>query len=505
MKKVYICLLAGLLSFTSCNDWLDVDPKTSIAADKQFSSEYGFKDALTGIYLKLTSTNLYGRNLTFGYLDELARLYQDQNVQTESEWRYIYNYKNEYKSTVNGIFVDMYNTIANINQLLTMLEEKRDVLKTPRYYETMKGEALGLRAFLHFDLLRLYGPIFKENPIGQSIPYRKVFNDQTTPILPANEVVELILNDLLDAQEALKDSDPLDFFTDRSPEGGLEKKDMFLLDRQFRMNLYAVKAMLARVYCYKGDAESRRLALQYANEVINAPYFSLYNRQSNTDYNSIRYAEQVFGISVVDLDDLLERNNMSMGSASSIEQNLHSRYVVNEELFNKMYEMEAGGTNDWRTLNVMFGVTDSRFFYCLKYNQDRFSSNADGKDAMPLIRLPEMYYIIAECTDDAGASVEVLNDIRQSRGWSYDDKLSKEGYDDLYKEEGAEDKTLTKRVNLIMKEYRKEYYAEGQLFFYLKAHNFKSFIGNLFPDGMLLEHYQWPLPDNEIIFGNNSK
>ena len=89
MKKVYICLLAGLLSFTSCNDWLDVDPKTSIAADKQFSSEYGFKDALTGIYLKLTSTNLYGRNLTFGYLDELARLYQDQNVQTESEWRYI--------------------------------------------------------------------------------------------------------------------------------------------------------------------------------------------------------------------------------------------------------------------------------------------------------------------------------------------------------------------------------------------------------------------------------
>ena len=35
----------------------------------------------------------------------------------------------------------------------------------------------------------------------------------------------------------------------------------FLVNREFRMNLYAVKAMLARVYCYKGDAESKRLAV----------------------------------------------------------------------------------------------------------------------------------------------------------------------------------------------------------------------------------------------------
>lgn len=52
---------------------------------------------------------------------------------------------------------------------------------------------------------------------------------------------------------------------------------MFLLDRQFRMNLFAVKAMMARVYCYKGDVESRKLAAQYAKEVIGATdYFSLY-------------------------------------------------------------------------------------------------------------------------------------------------------------------------------------------------------------------------------------
>ena len=61
----------------SCSDWLDVSPKTSIPTDKQFESESGFKDALTGIYLKLGTTTLYAGDLTYAYLDELAGLYSD--------------------------------------------------------------------------------------------------------------------------------------------------------------------------------------------------------------------------------------------------------------------------------------------------------------------------------------------------------------------------------------------------------------------------------------------
>ena len=61
----------------SCSDWLDVSPKTSIPTDKQFESESGFKDALTGIYLKLGTQTLYAGDLTYAYLDELAGLYSD--------------------------------------------------------------------------------------------------------------------------------------------------------------------------------------------------------------------------------------------------------------------------------------------------------------------------------------------------------------------------------------------------------------------------------------------
>ena len=59
MKKIHILLLVAMLGLTACNNWLDVEPKTSIPADKQFSSESGFKDALTGVYIKLGSATLY--------------------------------------------------------------------------------------------------------------------------------------------------------------------------------------------------------------------------------------------------------------------------------------------------------------------------------------------------------------------------------------------------------------------------------------------------------------
>lgn len=44
----------------------------------------------------------------------------------------------------------------------------REVITTPGYYEIMKGEALGLRAFLHFDLLRMFGPVFAMEPQGKA-------------------------------------------------------------------------------------------------------------------------------------------------------------------------------------------------------------------------------------------------------------------------------------------------------------------------------------------------
>ena len=57
----------------------------------------------------------------------------------------------------NGeLFLQQYKTITNLNQMLAYMEN--GVLSS-REYALYKGEALGLRAYLHFDLIRLYGPM----------------------------------------------------------------------------------------------------------------------------------------------------------------------------------------------------------------------------------------------------------------------------------------------------------------------------------------------------------
>ena len=509
MKQIiYILLTTTMLGLMSCSDWLDVSPKTSIPTDKQFESESGFKDALTGIYLKLGTTTLYAGDLTYAYLDELAGLYSDYpgyNTNAVFDQSIVFDYENMFLSKKNGIYSTMYNIIANINNFLEYVDKNKDVLVTERYYETMKGEALGLRAFLHFDLLRMFGPVYKEHPASKAIPYRIAFDKDATPVLPASEVVDAILKDLNDAEKLLKENDPLDFFTDRTDEDFTEKNH-FLVNREFRMNLYAVKAMLARVYCYKGDAESKGLATEYAKEVIAASkYFALYKSQTASNYNSIRYAEQIFGITVNEFSNLLIGNYMDMENT-----NTQQRFYLDGDKFKFFYETADAGNTDWRKNTEMFEVVNSGAsrdinVFCRKYNQKPLNIGYvySGANAVPLIRLPEMYYIVAECASSASESADALNTVRFARGISYSDEIPTTGYDDL-DNTSEEDKSQTKRINEIMKEYRKEYFAEGQLFYFLKAHNYSTYYGCGI-ETMTEAHYQMTLPDDEYIFGNNSK
>ena len=507
MKQIiYILLTTTMLGLMSCSDWLDVSPKTSIPTDKQFESESGCKDALTGIYLKLGTTTLCGGDLTYAYLDELEGLYSDYpgyNTNAVFDQSIVFDYENMFLSKKNGIYSTMYNIIANINNFLEYVDKNKDVLVTERYYETMKGEALGLRAFLHFDLLRMFGPVYKEHPASKAIPYRIAFDKDATPVLPASEVVDAILKDLNDAEKLLKESDPLDFFTDQTDEDFTDKNH-FLVNREFRMNLYAVKAMLARVYCYKGDAESKGLATEYAKQVIAASkYFTLYKSQTASNYNSIRYAEQIFGITVNEFSNLLIGNYMDMENT-----NTQQHFYLDGDKFKFFYETADAGNTDWRKNTEMFEVINGASrtdVFCRKYNQKPLNGGYaySGADAIPLIRLPEMYYIVAECVPSASESADALNTVRFARGISYSDEISSIGYDDL-DNTSEEDKNQTKRINEIMKEYRKEYFAEGQLFYFLKAHNYSTYYGCGI-ETMTEAHYQMTLPDDEYIFGNNSK
>ena len=68
-----------------------------------------------------------------------------------------------------SIWEKSYNLIANINKLLENCEKYRDVL-SDEYYQLIKGEALALRAYLHFDIFRLFGPLYESNNNVTKLP-----------------------------------------------------------------------------------------------------------------------------------------------------------------------------------------------------------------------------------------------------------------------------------------------------------------------------------------------
>ena len=82
-------LLLAICFFTSCEDWLDVSPKSQIKEEDHFSREGGYKDQLTGIYTALTTQEMYGLNMGIGFVEVLSHSY---DIDPSGRWRYVNNF-----------------------------------------------------------------------------------------------------------------------------------------------------------------------------------------------------------------------------------------------------------------------------------------------------------------------------------------------------------------------------------------------------------------------------
>ncbi|TCD25462.1 RagB/SusD family nutrient uptake outer membrane protein [Pedobacter psychrodurus] len=479
IKIIILFMLCSVGLLTSCKKWLDVKPKTAVKSDDLFSTEFGFVDALTGVYVKMGAQTLYAKNLSYGFIDVLGQRY-DKPTYNTAAW---YNYKNNEvpssaQSTVGGIYSNMYNIIANINNLLAAVEEHPDVLTTPKYHNLIKGEAIGLRAFLHFELLKMYGPVYVKTPNGLSIPYRNTNATVATSLLPASKIMDNVIVDLLEAERLLKDSDPKNFAQTGT--------DPFLYLRQFRMNVYAVKALLARAYLYRSadglHADDKSQAMVRANDVINSTYF---NFTVNNADNKILFSEHILTLNVAKMTDLVFPD---FGSSLAL-----TNLYLSSSLLNTIYEKNSGGATDFRGGDNAF-VTGSDVKVTTKYTWGL--SAGPHKESVPLVRLPEMYYILAECDPDPVRSASYLNTVRNNRNISQSFNLVPGTNWDSIESNGQ-----TRRTNEIMKEYQKEFYGEGQLFYYYKRKNYSTFLNCPVLGGMTDLQYVFPVPDDEITYG----
>ena len=128
---------------------------------------------MNGVYASMADADLYGEQLSFGFVDEIAQLYYNDYEANETTLTKTFDlrYRDEdVRPQIDAIWSKAYNTIASANSVLDNISG-HDFAILPR----IRGEALTVRAFLHFDLLRLFAPNIERGD-EQAIPYVEHFS-----------------------------------------------------------------------------------------------------------------------------------------------------------------------------------------------------------------------------------------------------------------------------------------------------------------------------------------
>ena len=469
-------LIIGILTiaamFSSCKKFLDVQPKTNLSEEQLFTSEVGFQQALSGVYGQLANNNLYGDNLSMGFVSALAQNYStlNTNADVSLQQTQVLNYAStEVAGYTNAIWSAGYSAIAAANKIIEHTETNRSVLSN-NSYALLRGEALALRAFIHFDLLRMFGPEYTAGANLKAIPYKKEVNENAEKPSITADVVKFALADLKEAEDLLLQADPI--------------VTSDLRNRRNKLNYYGVKALEARIKLYSGDKAGAAAA---ANLVISANKYTFVTQAAAGAVSSgllvrdrLYFNEQVFMIRVRDILPTAQRYFRFRGALG---QTL-TRTAAN---FATLYETASGGGTDIRFLYRL--EQDGGSLFPSKFWQASTATTTITDNLLdqyvPGIRLAEMYYIMAETAETPAVGVGYLNTVRQNRGLSNLPTTI----------------TATALTAAITREYQKEFYAEGQLFFYYKR--IKAIRMQFRNVDMAPEQYVLPIPNAELQFNPN--
>jgi len=425
--KIYFLAAALIIvSLTGCKKWLDTDPPLQVDENTVLSNEQGFKDALNGVYLQMGGKSVYGRDMTFGLMSVLGRSYDTTISPAIANLYYQgarYNFQDpEVKATFKNIWESFYISIANLNNILDNAESRQNVF-SGNNYNTTKGEALALRAFLHFDLLRMFAPSPAAAGLNASaIPYVSKLSPYAVPASTTGAVLDLCIADLKTAESLLSQTDMT----------------------TSRLSYWGVKGLLARIYLYKGDLTN---AQTYALSVINSNKFPMITAV-NSDWMITK--EHLFS--------LYSSLNISADYYKTV---LNTNPPLGFTALNQtaLYVTGGGSTSDFRKLGAFVDPATGTALGNTISPRKCYATNTNLANVLPMIRVTEMYYIAAECATaslDSLKATDLLDSVRVHRG------LPKYTLPAL----------KTDSLNIeIRKEYQKEFLSEGQMFYFYKRKN----------------------------------
>jgi len=373
---IYIFLL---LSFTACNDKLTLSPAVSLPTEDALTNIAGVKAGISGMYAGMRSVNYYGRN--FLVIPEVAA--DNVYLSASNSNRFLSSFRVTWLTAdpdITSFWNQAYAVILRANNIINNVpsltdgtdEEKNDAL----------GQALFVRALVHFDLLRTFSQSYViGGGSSMGIPVMTKFEVGSPARNTQDESYAQIINDLTQAKSLL------------AKDGS----------NPYNANAYAASALLARVYLYKGDNAG---AVSEATTVISAGDYAIVAAKDLPEfYNTVGTTEDIFTLMVLPTE--------SLGSDD----------------VGKIYLKPGYG--DIRVspdLVKVFDTTDARYkSFILPFNgstKEYENEKFYGQDGIfglyspKILRISEQYLIRAEANAKLGnyaAAISDLNAIRANR------------------------------------------------------------------------------------------
>ena len=477
--KLYKLFIACALSIcvSSCDDFLDVNPEGEKLEKELFKNAQGFEDAIYGVYGSLQQANLYGKDMLWGVTEVLAQNLDWSSYEGKDLSLYRYEESDDIRQRFAMMWNKSYETLGWTNNILNQLQNWNE--QSLPFYNYYKGEMLGIRAMLHFDLLRLFAPTDESK---QGIPYVKDYSFQVKPFYKVGEVYKMIIDDLLEAEKLLApEESKLSYPRTDNAYHNFEKF------RYTHFNIYAVRALLARVYWTKGDMA---LAAKYAQNVIDSKCFPLVNPEEIEGYlaGTLSPKETIFGV--------YSTSYHEMARDFLYEYISYRSYTAYEKTVKNIYQMDVPENNQDFRFQTHFKGEQGGIYKCLKL-VDRYTLENNVSEnrkslhtGVTLMHVSELYLIAAEALLESNPvkALEYFDEEIASRGLT---KLS--------------DRQMTLTKEMIYNEYRKEMFCEGQIWFNMKRLH-KNIVnsnnGNTIPASDKV--YVLPIPEEEFEFRNEN-
>jgi starch-binding outer membrane protein, SusD/RagB family len=154
--RMYVLMGIMAAMVLSCKKQLEISPKQSIDANTALTSREAIDASITGIYSRLKSARLYGRDLI-----AVAEALSDNGFATNKSGRLLPEAQNNQGATfTNTIWTSGYAGINQTNLTLEAIPRLPSALNIgAAEINRWEGQLYFLRALLYFEMMKVYAYI----------------------------------------------------------------------------------------------------------------------------------------------------------------------------------------------------------------------------------------------------------------------------------------------------------------------------------------------------------